>query len=185
MRQSTGELTWWSADPRGILTVDGLRVTKSLRRSQQRFRTTVDERFDEVVEACAHRDADAYHWITDEIRKAYGRLHQLGRAHSVEVWTLDADDEPSALVGGLYGVALGGLFAGESMFHRRPDASKVALVALVDVRRDEHVADRLIDLQWLTPHLASLGATEVARDEYLDRLRRALALPPPAAFAPT
>jgi leucyl/phenylalanyl-tRNA---protein transferase len=180
MRQSSGELTWWSPDPRGVLTLDGLRVSHSLRRSHRRFRITVDSAFEAVVEACADRDDDDYHWITTEIREAYLRLHGLGWAHSVEAWT---SEEPAELAGGLYGVAVGGLFAGESMFHRRPDASKAALVGLVELLRGCGSApDRLIDVQWLTPHLASLGAVEISRAEYLARLERALALPQPAAL---
>jgi leucyl/phenylalanyl-tRNA--protein transferase len=181
MRQPTGELTWWSPDPRGVLTVDALRVSQSLRRSCRLFEIRVDTAFAAVVDACAVRGPDEYYWITPEIRGAYQRLHELGWAHSVEAWTRPTADTPAELAGGLYGVAVGGLFAGESMFHRRRDASKVALVALVDVMRDDdHAgAGRLIDIQWLTPHFAALGGTEVARDEYLDRLESALALPAP------
>jgi leucyl/phenylalanyl-tRNA---protein transferase len=184
MRQSSGELTWWSPDPRGILTVDGLRISHSLRRSCRRFETTVDAAFEAVIDACADRGADEYAWITTEIREAFVNLHELGWAHSVEAWSRSADGEPE-LVGGLYGVAVGGLFGGESMFHRRRDASKVALVALVDVLRDDDRAGagRMIDVQWLTPHLASLGAVEVPRREYLRRLELALGLPPPSAFS--
>ena len=110
-------------------------------------------------------------WITADIAEAYVELHRLGWAHSVEAW------RDGRLVGGLYGVAIGGLFAGESMFHRERDASKVALVGLVDLLRDEHAADRLLDVQWVTPHLATLGAVEIPRAEYLDRLARALRVP--------
>ncbi|MGH2614796.1 MAG: leucyl/phenylalanyl-tRNA--protein transferase [Thermomicrobiales bacterium] len=184
MRQGNGELAWWSPDPRAIITPDRLCVSKSLRRSRQRFLTRVDTAFEAVVDGCAERDEDAYHWITTEVREAFVRLHHLGWAHSVEAWTVATDDEPSMLVGGLYGVAIGGLFSGESMFHRRRDASKVALVALVDLLRgdDRDGAGRLIDVQWITPHMASLGAAEVPREEYLARLERALTLPLPAAF---
>ena len=116
-------------------------------------------------------------WIDADIRAAYLRLHELGWVHSVEAW------RDGRLAGGLYGVAIGGLFAGESMFHRERDASKVALVGLVDLLSDEHAASRLLDVQWQTPHLASLGVVEISRADYLTRLHEALALPLPAAFA--
>ena len=115
-------------------------------------------------------------WIDGDIREAYLRLHRLGWAHSVEAW------RDGRLAGGLYGVALGGLFAGESMFHRVRDASKVALVGLVDLLRDDRAGERLIDVQWGTPHLASLGVVEIPRAAYLRRLRSVLAVPPPPAF---
>ena len=184
MRQGHGQLAWWSPDPRAVLTPDGLHVSASLRRSRRRFVTTVDMAFEEVIDGCAEREEDAYHWITAEIREAYLRLHHFGWAHSVETWTIPVGDEPSKLVGGLYGVAIGGLFCGESMFHRQRDASKVALVALVELMRDDgrDGSGRLIDSQWLTPHLASLGAVEIPRETYMTRLQRALALPLPAAF---
>ena len=185
MRQSSGELTWWSPDPRGVLTADGLRVPDSLRRSRRSFEIRVDTAFEEVIDACADRKQDEYDWITDEIKDAYGTLHRLGWAHSVEAWTIPAGDEPAELAGGLYGVAVGGLFGGESMFHRRRDASKAALVGLVELLRDDSHdgAGRIIDLQWLTPHLASLGGIEISRAEYLDRLERALELPAPTGLA--
>lgn len=177
MRLGTGELAWWSPDPRGVLPVYGLRVTRSLRRSCRRYEIRIDTAFDAVVAACADREDGEYLWITDEVRSAYGRLHRLGWAHSVEAWTAGGE-----LAGGLYGLAIGGLFAGESMFHRRPDASKAALVALVELLGADGADDRLVDLQWLTPHLASLGGTELPRREYLARLGRALRLDPPSAL---
>ena len=185
MRQSTGQLTWWSPDPRGVIPADRLHVSHSLSRSRRRFETRVDTDFAAVIDACAERDPGEYLWITEEIRRAYLRLHDLGWAHSVECWTIESEDQPSVLVGGLYGVAIGGLFAGESMFHRRPDASKVALVALVELIREDGQdgRGRLIDVQWSTPHMASLGAVDVPREEYLARLERALSLPLPAALA--
>lgn len=168
-------LGWWSPDPRGVLPLDGLRVSRSLRQSCRRFEVRIDSAFDEVVSACA--DPQRPHgWINRHIRDAYGRLHRLGWAHSVEVY----DD--GSLVGGLYGVSIGGLFAGESMFHRANDASKVALVALVESLRSDG-ADRLLDVQWTTPHLTSLGAVDMPRERYLERLRYALALPTPEALA--
>jgi leucyl/phenylalanyl-tRNA--protein transferase len=184
MRDGAGELAWWSPDPRGVLTVDSLCVSRSLRRSLRRFDVTTDLCFEDVVDACADRAADQYAWITEEVRRAYVELHRLGWAHSIEAWLPEVDEQPRRLVGGLYGVAIGGFFSGESMFHRVPDASKAALVSLVDVLRADVAggAGRMIDVQWLTPHLASLGAFAVPRNEYLERLGLALALPPPAAF---
>ena len=175
-----GVLGWWSPDPRGVLPLDGLVVSRSLRRDLRRYEVRVDTAFDEVIRACA--DPRRPHgWINRDVITAYTELHRLGYAHSVETWSV----EDGSLVGGLYGVAIGGLFAGESMFSRRPGASKVALVALVDLLGGATGADegRLLDVQWRTDHLASLGAVEVSRREYARRLRRALALPPPPAFA--
>ncbi len=168
-------MAWWSPVRRGVLPLDGLRVTRSLRRSARRFTVTTDEAFDEVVAGCAH-PARRGGWIDDDIVTAYRRLHELGWAHSVEVW------RAGVLVGGLYGVAIQGLFAGESMFHRQRDASKVALMALVDLLQDGHHG-RLLDVQWATDHLVSLGAVELDRADYLSALRAALALPPPAPWA--
>jgi leucyl/phenylalanyl-tRNA--protein transferase len=167
---------WWSPDPRGVLPLDRLRVSRSLRRARAHFTVRVDTAFEQVVEACADPDRDG-RWITHDVRAAYQRLHTLGWAHSVECWR----DE--MLVGGLYGVAIGGLFAGESMFHRDRDASKVALVHLVELLRAAGDPDeRLLDVQWRTDHLASLGVVEVPRQEYLRRLRQALTLPAPGPF---
>jgi leucyl/phenylalanyl-tRNA--protein transferase len=161
-------LAWWSPDPRAILPLDGLRVSRSLRRSRRDYDVRIDTAFDEVIDACADPSRPGG-WIDDEIRDAYSRLHRLGWAHSVEAWR---DGE---LAGGLYGVAIGGLFAGESMFHRATDASKVALIGLVDHLRS--IGAVLLDVQWLTPHLESLGAVEIPRDEYLRRLARAVKVP--------
>ena len=171
-----GWLTWWSPDPRAILPVGALHVSHSLRRSVRRFEVTIDAAFEDVIDGCARRGDDEYDWITPDVLQAYVHLHELGWAHSVEAW------QAGELAGGLYGVALGGLFAGESMFHRRRDASKVALVALVEALADADSADRIIDIQWLTPHLASLGAVEVSRADYLARLGRALTLATPSAL---
>ena len=167
-----GDMAWWSPDPRGVLPVDGLRVTRTLRRSLRRYEVRVDTAFEAVVAACGDSRRPGG-WIDGRIRRAYLRLHELGWAHSVEAWTPEGE-----LAGGLYGVAIGGLFAGESMFHRATDASKVALVGLVE-RLD---GDALLDVQWTTPHLASLGAVDVPRAEYLERLGAALARPLPAVF---
>jgi leucyl/phenylalanyl-tRNA--protein transferase len=160
---------WWSPDPRGILPLDGLRVSRSLRRSRRRFEVTVDESFEPVMKACAAPTRRGG-WITPAFVRAYSRLFELGWAHSVEARTPDGQ-----LAGGLYGVAIGGLFAGESMFHRRTDASKVALVALVERLRAGGFA--LLDVQWATAHLTSLGTREITRRDYLTRLGAALALP--------
>lgn len=170
------ELSWWSPVRRGVLPLDGLKMSRSLRASVRRFEVRVDTAFDEVVQGCAdpHREA---RWINPAVVRGYTRLHELGWAHSVETWR---DGE---LVGGLYGVAIGGLFAGESMFSRATDASKVALVRLVDLLRDEHADRRLLDTQWQTPHLASLGVVEIPRADYLGRLAAALEAPLPATFA--
>jgi leucyl/phenylalanyl-tRNA--protein transferase len=165
------ELAWFSPDPRGVLPLDALRVSRSLRRSCRRYTTTIDHAFDAVVAGCADPRRPGG-WITAEVRSAYDRLHSLGWAHSVEVW-----DATGELAGGLYGVELGGLFAAESKFHARTDASKVALVALVERLRSAG-GPRLLDVQWTTPHLRSLGARDVARPEYLRRLEAALALSP-------
>lgn len=177
--QGVGAMAWWSPDPRGIIPISGLRVSRSLRRSCARYKIRVDTAFPTVIDACADRRRDGA-WISDEIRTAYVRLHELGWAHSVEAWSPDG-----ALAGGLYGVALNGLFAGESMFHRARDASKVALVALIRYLRDDGAdgAGRLLDVQWRTPHLATLGAVEIPAARYIELLHDALKLALPPAFS--
>ncbi len=170
------DLLWWCPVERGVLPLDGLRVTRSLAKSCRGFEIRVDTAFADVVAGCADPARDQG-WINAAIAEAYTELHRLGWAHSVETWR---DGE---LVGGLYGVAIGGLFAGESMFHRARDASKVALVGLVDLLHDEYAAHRLLDVQWRTDHLASLGVVEVPRARYLRRLRAALQVPLPERFA--
>ena len=174
-----GLMGWWSPVERGVLPLDELRVTRSLRKTMRRYEIRVDTAFGEVLAACADPRRPRG-WIDEQITDVYTRLHERGVVHSVEAW---ADD---ALVGGLYGVSVGGLFAGESMFHdpeRGRDASKAALVALVDLLRGDAdagtQAPRLLDVQWRTDHLASLGVVEVPRSAYLARLRQALLLPPP------
>ena len=166
---------WFCPVRRGVLPLDGLVVSKSLRRSCREYEIRVDTAFEEVVAACGDPRRPGA-WIDDGIRTAYGELHRLGWAHSVEAW------RGGELAGGLYGVAIGGLFAGESMFHRARDASKVALVRLVELLTADGVDGRLLDVQWVTPHLASLGAVEVPRERYLGLLDRALSLPAPAAW---
>jgi leucyl/phenylalanyl-tRNA--protein transferase len=174
-----GPIGWFSPNPRGILPLDALRVSRSLRRSLQRFEIRVDTAYDAVLRACA--DPRRPHgWIRKDVAAAYRRLHDLGWVHTVEAWTRpewSPDGEPR-LAGGLYGVSIGGLFAGESMFHRERDASKVALVALVELLSADG-RDRLLDVQWATDHLMSLGAVAVARPAYLALLREALPMPPP------
>lgn len=174
---SAGRVYWWSPDPRAVLPLDGLRVSRSLRRSLRsgRFRVTFDTACREVIEACAVRP-DEGTWITPALRAAYARLHDLGHVHSVEV-----RDGGGRLVGGLYGVTVGGAFAGESMFHRVNDASKVALVHLVEHLRAQGFT--LLDAQLPTPHLLRLGAVAVPRARFLEHLQAAGQLP--VAFAAT
>ncbi len=165
------ELPWFSPDPRGIVPLGDFRPSRSLLRSARRFAVTADTAFAAVIAGCADPRRPGG-WITPPIRAAYERLHALGWAHSLEVW-----DANGALAGGLYGVEIGGLFAAESKFHVRTDASKAAVAGLVD-RLREAGGERLLDVQWATDHLRTLGAVDIHRDEYLRRLRAALALPP-------
>lgn len=167
---------WWSPDPRGVLLPGDLKISGSLRKSLRLFEIRVDTAFADVVDACADPARDG-RWITADVIEAYTRLHELGWAHSVEAWR---DGE---LQGGLYGLCLGGLFAGESMFHHATDASKCALAGLAERVFADGDLRRIIDVQWATPHLASLGVSETSRSDYVSRLGRALSLPPPAAFA--
>jgi leucyl/phenylalanyl-tRNA--protein transferase len=159
-------IAWFSPDPRGILPLDGLHVSRSLRRSLRRFDVRMDTSFRDVMTACAD-PTRAGGWINRTFIDAYTRLHELGWAHSIEVVTPAGE-----LAGGLYGLRIGGFFAGESMFHRETDASKVALVHLVDWLRSTGAS--LLDVQWTTPHLASLGVVDVPRREYLQRLADAI-----------
>jgi leucyl/phenylalanyl-tRNA---protein transferase len=162
-------ILWWSPDPRAIIELAGLHVPRRLRRTMRsgRFTVTVNRAFAEVIRGCADRWEGT--WITRDMIRAYEILHHLGYAHSVEAWV---DGE---LAGGLYGVAIGGLFAGESMFTRRRDASKVALVYLVERLRERGF--QLFDIQMRTEHTARLGAIEIPRAEYLARLRTSIACP--------
>jgi len=166
---------WWSPDPRGVLLPGQVSISRSLRRSLSLFDIRVDTEFSEVVAGCADPSRQGS-WITPAITAAYTSLYELGWAHSVEAWR---DGE---LLGGLYGLVLGGLFAGESMFHRATDASKCALVGLADLVFADGDPRRIIDVQWATPHLASLGITEIPRTDYIARLERSLPLPVPPAF---
>jgi leucyl/phenylalanyl-tRNA--protein transferase len=160
------DVGWWSPDPRAIIPLDGLHVSRSLKKSLAKYDFSFDAAFDEVVAGCAD-PARPHGWITDEIHQAYRRLFDLGWVHSIEVW-----DGAGGLAGGLYGVAVGGLFAGESMFHRARDASKVAVVRLVEKLRQDGLD--LFDVQWPTPHLASVGAIEISRQRYLGALKAAI-----------
>ncbi len=168
MAMEDDSIQWFSPDPRAILPLEDFHVPHALRRLVRKrvFETTTDRAFSTVIEACANREDT---WINLEIIESYTRLHELGHAHSVEVW------KEGRLAGGLYGVAVGGAFFGESMFHRVTDASKIALVTLVG-----HLCTRkfvLLDTQWLTPHLQQFGGVEIPRDHYLRLLRRAIELP--------
>ena len=174
-RRGATQIDWWSPQLRGVLPLGALRVSRSLRRSTRRFEVRVDSAFAAVVDGCADPSRPSG-WIDDSIRAAYLELHRLGWAHSVEAW------QGEELVGGLYGVGIGGLFAGESMYSATRDASKVALVGLVELLNDEYAVQRILDAQWLTPHLASLGFIEMRRTDYLARLPAVLELPLPAAF---
>jgi leucyl/phenylalanyl-tRNA---protein transferase len=172
-----GLMGWYSPLRRGVLPLDGLRVSRSLRKMLSRYEIRIDTAFDAVLAGCGDRRRPNG-WIDSRIRRVYRELHRRGVVHSVESWTADGQ-----LAGGLYGVSVGGLFAGESMFHRPDigrDASKVALVGLVDRLRAAGGPGRLLDVQWVTPHLASLGVVEISRTDYLERLAEALRCPPPA-----
>lgn len=167
---SGGGLTWWSPPQRAVIPLDAFHVSRTLRRASARFELRVDTAFAEVIQGCA--DPSRPHgWIDGAVIDAYVRLHQLGWAHSVEAW----DEE--GLAGGLYGLGVGGLFAAESKFTVRTDASKVALLGLVELLRELPAQPRLLDVQWLTPHLATLGAVEVPRARYHALLGAALPLP--------
>ena len=175
MPGDTDAMLWWSPMERGVLPLDALRVSRSLRQAERRMEIRVDTAFGEVIRGCADPSRDGA-WIDDQIVAAYTRLHELGWAHSGEAW------QDGELVGGLYGVAVGGLFAGESMFHRVSDASKVALVGLVELLRDEHADRRVLDVQWRTEHLASLGVVTLPRPSYLALLDRAAGVPLPRPY---
>ncbi len=171
MHLTDGQLGWWSPARRGVLPLDGMKVSRSLRKSYRRYLYTVDADAEAVVAACG--DPTRPHgWITPEIGAAYLRLQHLGWVHSVEVWSKTGE-----LAGGLYGVGIGGLFAGESMFTHLPDASKCALLHLVELLRQGDAT--LLDTQWATPHLQSLGVIEIDRTEYQARLATALDRPGP------
>ena len=168
MAMEDESIEWFSPDPRAILPLEDFHAPHGLRRLIRRkvFETSIDKAFSEVIDGCARREDT---WINREIIESYTRLHALGHAHSVEAW------KEGSLAGGLYGVAVGGAFFGESMFHRVTNASKIALVTLV-----EHLRARkflVLDTQWLTPHLQQFGGIEISRSHYLRLLRRAVELP--------
>lgn len=175
-RGGRNPMGWWSPDPRGVIRPAEIHVSRSLRRSMRHFDVTIDVAFEQVMLGCAD-PARTGRWITPAILRAYRELHRMGWAHSIEVW------QESRLVGGLYGIAIGGLFAGESMFHRATDASKAALVTLAEMLVAEGDSRRIIDVQWVTPHLSSLGAVEVTRETYLTALTAALDAPLPERWS--
>ncbi len=169
---------WWSPDPRMVLQLDRFKIARSLAKTSRRlhrearWRVSLDEAFGEVMQACAEpRDGAAGTWITPEMRQAYADLHRLQHAHSIEIW------EGTALIGGLYGVSLGRMFFGESMFARRTDASKIALFALVETLKP--LGFRMIDCQQNTDHLASLGAFEIPRSQFVESLSSLVDQPAP------
>ena len=164
----TGEIHWYQPDPRAIIPLEGFHASRSLLRSmrKQNLRASIDEDFVSVMRGCAARPET---WITPEFEAAYTALHQAGEAHSVEIWS------GSELVGGVYGVSLGGAFFAESKFHRVRDASKMALFHLVQHMRARGMT--LLEVQFLTPHLASLGAVLISNEDYMGRLAAALAMP--------
>jgi len=168
MADDDGEILWFAPDPRAIFDLDQFHVPKNLGKlyRQEPFELRINDAFARVIEACADRHEGT--WISNEIRDAYIELHRLGFAHSVESWR---DGE---LVGGLYGVALGGMFCGESMFHKATNASKIALVYLVE--RMRACGFQLLDTQFTTDHLKQFNCLEIPRDEYIDRLERALSV---------
>ena len=171
MAGNGGEISWYSPDPRGIIPLEGFHLPSRLRRvtRQGTYRIEIDTAFEQVIRACAEAERgrdDPGTWISEEIVQSYCALHALGHAHSVEAWV------GGELAGGLYGVALGGAFFGESMFHRATDASKVALVALVDRLRARQFG--LLDTQWVTDHLRQFGGIEITRTEYLRLLEESL-----------
>jgi leucyl/phenylalanyl-tRNA--protein transferase len=173
MAVDSGEIRWYSPDPRGIIPLDAFHVPARLARilRANQFRIEIDRQFEAVLRACAYtdrQDDDPGTWISPEIHTSYMELHRLGFAHSVEAWHEDR------LVGGLYGVAVGGAFFGESMFHHATNASKVALAALVERMRARRF--KLLDIQWVTPHLEQFGAIEIPRGQYLELLEDALSV---------
>ena len=170
MALEDNEIGWFSPDPRGVLPLERVHTPARLARviRSGRFEVAIDRDFEGVMRACA-ADREDGTWISEEIIESYVALHRLGMAHSVETW------RAGKLAGGLYGVHLGGAFFGESMFHHETDASKVALMALVTRMRDRGLS--LLDIQWITPHLAQFGAVEISREDYLMRLNRVIDLP--------
>jgi leucyl/phenylalanyl-tRNA--protein transferase len=169
----TGEILWFTPDPRAIIPLDGFHASRSLKRVLQKggYEVSVNRDFRAVMAACGARDET---WITDEFKRVYGQLHDEGDAHSLEVW------QDGQLAGGVYGLAFGGAFFAESMFHTVTDMSKVAIYHLVERLKERGMM--LLEVQFLTPHLETLGAVEIPRSVYLRRLKQALAVD--ASFAP-
>jgi len=179
MAMEDDSIGWFSPDPRAIIPLEDFHVPHALRRALRKhfFEVKIDNAFSDVINACARREDT---WINREIIESYTRLHELGYAHSVEAWTCGksasrTDSSRGELAGGLYGVAVGGAFFGESMFHRVTDASKIALAGLVQHLRSRKFV--LLDTQWLTPHLQQFGGIEISRNHYLSLLRSAVELP--------
>lgn len=168
MAEQDGEMYWHSPDPRAIIPLDGVHISRSLRKTVAKgiYETRINTAFQEVITACSEREET---WISPDIIDAYTYLHELGFAHSVETWHQDT------LIGGLYGVAIGGAFFGESMFAAKPDGSKVAFVRLVEHLRKQGFI--LLDSQYLNAHIERLGGIEIPRSEYLSRLEIAIHLP--------
>jgi leucyl/phenylalanyl-tRNA--protein transferase len=169
MADDEGDVRWFAPDPRAVMELEVFKPSRSLRSTLQRgvFDVTVDRAFRQVIEACADRPEGT--WISEEIKEAYCELHRLGFVHSVEAW------KGGQLVGGLYGVTLGGAFFGESMFHHVPDASKVALARLIERLRERGYS--VLDVQFMTEHLRRFGAVEIPRSEYEQRLAPAIRSP--------
>ena len=175
MPDHRGSILWWSPVDRGVIDVAGYEPSRSLRRARAKFEIRVNTAFDQVIRACADPRRPGS-WIDRDIIASYTELHRLGWVHSVEAW--DGDE----LAGGLYGVAIGGLFAGESMFHHKTDGSKAAVAGTIELLNDEYAADRVFDIQWVTDHLATLGAVSIPRETYVRRVARAVDVPLPKAF---
>jgi len=175
MPDHRGSILWWSPVDRGVIDIAGYQPSRSLRRARAKFEIRVNTAFDQVIRACADPRRPGS-WIDRDIIASYTELHRLGWVHSVEAW--DGDE----LAGGLYGVAIGGLFAGESMFHHKTDGSKAAVAGTIELLDDEYAADRVFDIQWVTDHLATLGAVSIARETYVRRVARAVDVPLPKAF---
>lgn len=161
---------WWSPEPRAVFCPDEIHISNSMQSALKKFTVTVDADFEAVIRACGNPDR-ASGWINEDVVSAFTSLHRIGVAHSIEVWDLDGK-----LAGGLYGLELGGLFAGESMFHSTTNASKVALIHLAGLLNDG--SGRVIDTQWMTEHLKSMGAKPINRREYCQNLPKLLEIAP-------
>ncbi len=157
------EIGWWSPQQRGILPLNKINISSSLKKSMKKYFVTFDQDFDSVIDGCGD-DKRPKRWINKDIKTAYKKLFELGYVHSVEVW-----NKKDELVGGLYGVEVNGLFAGESMFHTQTDASKTALVYLVE-KLSQAGGERIFDVQWQTPHLKSMGVVKISRSKYISLL---------------